>query len=161
MIPKIINTNDGVVPSANAVMAQNLLALGHLEYNKGYLKDAQVMGSLIIEDFENQAVSYGTWGSLLLNQAYPYYEIAIVGLNAKALVVEMNSNYLGNTLLVGSSVTSDISLFKDRFSEEGTYIYVCQNSTCKLPVRTIEEAFVQMESFGYEHLTAKKMGISF
>ena len=161
MIPKIINTNDGVVPSANAVMAQNLLALGHLEYKKEYLKDAEVMGSLIIEDFENQAVSYGAWGSLLLKQAYPYYEIAIVGQNAKALVAEMNGNYLGNTLLVGSSETSDISLFKDRFSKEATYIYVCQNSTCKLPVRTIEEAFGQMESFGYEHLTAKKMGISF
>jgi hypothetical protein len=161
LIPKIINTTDGVVPSANAIMAQNLFKLGHLEYNTEYLKDAAVMGSLLVGNFENQASNYGAWGSILLNQAYPYYEIVIVGEDAKRLTTEMSSHYLTNTLLVGTTGSSDIALFKDRFSMDGSYIYVCQNNTCKLPVRTINEAFEQMKSFGYKNLNPKTFGVSF
>ena len=62
----------------------------------------------------------------------------------------MNKTYLVNSILVGSSSESDISLFKDRFVEDDTFIYVCQNNTCKLPVKTVEDGFKQMQSFGYK-----------
>lgn len=150
LVPRILNTTDGVVPSANAVMAQNLLKLGHLEYNTEYLENAKLMGTLMIEDFEKQASSYGAWGSLFLNQAYPYYEVAIVGGNAKTLITKLNAFNMTNSLVVGSLSSSEISLFKDRYDEGETFIYVCRNNTCKLPVKTVEEAFKQMESFGYK-----------
>ena len=152
LVPKIINTSDGVVPSANAVMAQNFFRIGHLEYNIEYLKKAEAMGSLLVSDFNNHALSYGTWGSVFLQQAYPFYEIAVVGSNANGLITKINNTYLANTLLVGSSVSSDISLFKDRYDNDDTFIYVCQNNTCKLPVKTVEETFEQMKSFGYQGL---------
>ncbi|APQ19385.1 hypothetical protein BTR34_15520 [Maribacter hydrothermalis] len=150
LVPKIINTSDGVVPSANAVMAQNFFKIGHLEYNKPYLKKANSMGAILVSDFENQAISYGTWGSLFLQQTYPFYEVVVVGNTSENLMAELNATYLANTILVGSKVSSNISLFKDRFDDEETFIYVCQNNTCKLPVKTVKEAFGQMESFGYE-----------
>ncbi len=149
LVPSIINTSDGVVPSANAVMAQNFMQLGHLEYNTDFLKKAELMGSLITSDFESHAVSYGAWGSLLLQQAYPFYEIVVVGNNAKQLLSEIHETYIVNSIIVGSTVESDISLFKDRFNEDKTFIYVCQNNTCKLPVKTVSNAFEQMKSFGY------------
>ena len=43
-------------------------------------------------------------------------------------------------LLVGSTSYSDIALFDDRFFEDDTFIYVCQDNACKLPVKTVEEA---------------------
>lgn len=150
LVPSIINTSDGVVPSANAIMAQNFLKIGHLEYNTDYLQKAETMGALITSDFESHAVSYGAWGSLLLQQAYPFYEIVIVGENAEQLLSQMSKTYIANTLLVGSKVESEISLFKDRYIDEDTFIYVCQNNTCKLPVKTIDEGFQQMVSFGYK-----------
>lgn len=161
MVPQMINTTDGVIPSANAIMAQNLFVLGHLAYNTDYLKAASLMGSLMIEDFESEAQSYASWGSVMLNQAYPFYEIAIVGENAKNLVTDINRHYLVNALVAGSLTRSDIALFKDRFFEEGTLIYVCQNNTCKLPVETVGEAFEQMKSFGYKPLETKVPNISF
>ncbi|MGO4920979.1 thioredoxin domain-containing protein [Maribacter spongiicola] len=150
LVPSIINTSDGVVPSANAIMAQNFLRIGHLEYNTDYLKKAEVMGALITGDFENHAVSYGAWGSLLLQQAYPFYEIVVVGSDAKGILSEMSGTYLVNSIIVGSTIESDISLFKDRFNDDETFIYVCQNNTCKLPVKTVSDAFGQMRSFGYQ-----------
>lgn len=161
LIPRIINTTDGVIPSANAVMAQNLFKLGHLGYNTDYLKAAASMASLMMEEFENQAISYSSWGSILLNQAYPYYEIAIVGENAKSLVTEINSHYLANTLVVGSSNSSDIALFKDRFFTHGSFIYVCQDNICKLPVPTVKEALEQMKSFGYKNPNSNMFDESF
>ena len=149
LVPSIINTSDGVVPSANAIMAQNFMQLGHLEYNTEFLKKAELMGTLITSDFESHALSYGAWGSLLLQQAYPFYEIVVVGNNAEHLMSEIHENYIVNSIIVGSTVESDISLFKDRFNEDETFIYVCQNNTCKLPVKTVSNAFEQMKSFGY------------
>ncbi|MDF4203361.1 thioredoxin domain-containing protein [Maribacter sp. SA7] len=150
LVPSIINTSDGVVPSANAIMAQNYLRIGHLEYNKDFLKKAEVMGSFITSDFENHAVSYGAWGTLLLAQAYPFYEIVIVGKDAEKLMNEIHKTSIVNSLIVGSSVESDISLFKDRYTEDDTFIYVCQDNTCKLPVKTVNDSFEQMINFGYQ-----------
>lgn len=150
LVPKIINTSDGVVPSANAIMAQNYFHLGHLEYNKEFLKKAELMGGLITSDFEEHAVSYGAWGNVLLGQAYPFYEMVVVGENAKALMNEIHKTFIVNSIVVGSTVESDISLFKDRFSIDDTFIYVCQNNTCKLPVKTVSDGFGQMKAFGYQ-----------
>ncbi len=150
LVPKIINTSDGVVPSANAIMAQNYFHLGHLEYNKEFLKKAELMGGLITSDFEEHAVSYGAWGNLLLGQAYPFYEMVVVGEDAKALMNEIHKTFIVNSIVVGSTVESDISLFKDRFSIDNTFIYVCQNNTCKLPVKTVGDGFGQMKAFGYQ-----------
>jgi uncharacterized protein YyaL (SSP411 family) len=83
----------------------------------------------------------------MLNTVYPFYEVAVVGNNAGPLVKSMNSVHLPNTLVVGSREVSDAPLFEDRFVVDGTYIYVCQNTTCKLPVTTVEEALVQLNSF--------------
>jgi uncharacterized protein YyaL (SSP411 family) len=150
LVPSIINTSDGVVPSANAIMAQNYLRIGHLEYNTDYLKKAETMGALITGDFESHAISYGAWGSLLLQQAYPFYEIVVVGSDAEKLMSEIHKKYIVNSIIVGSTVESDISLFKDRYNADDTFIYVCQNNTCKLPVNTTHDAFDQMKSFGYQ-----------
>ncbi|WP_116772297.1 thioredoxin domain-containing protein [Maribacter litoralis] len=150
LVPSIVNTSDGVVPSANAIMAQNFLKIGHLEYNTEFLSKAETMGSLVITDFENHAVSYGAWGSLLLQQAYPFYEVVVVGEHAEQSLKEMNKTFIANAILVGCPEESDISLFKDRFVNGETFIYVCQNNTCKLPVKTIEAGFQQMISFGYK-----------
>lgn len=150
LVPSIINTSDGVVPSANAIMAQNFLRIGHLEYNTDYLKKAEAMGALITGDFESHAISYGAWGSLLLQQAYPFYEIVVVGSDAEKLMSEIHRKYIVNSIIVGSTVESDISLFKDRYNADDTFIYVCQDNTCKLPVNTTHDAFDQMKSFGYQ-----------
>jgi hypothetical protein len=38
-------------------------------------------------------------------------------------------------------VESELALFESRYAEDGTYIYVCRDNTCKLPVKTVYEAF--------------------
>ncbi|WP_252729846.1 thioredoxin domain-containing protein [Zobellia uliginosa] len=147
LIAKIIKTDDGVLPSPNAVMAHNLFQLGHLEYNTEYMEKSKRMLSTMVSAITENAPSYSKWNALLLNNTYPYFEIAVVGKDADILIQALNKIQLPNALVVGSKIKSDAPLFKDRYVDEGTFIYVCQNTTCKLPVKTVNEALNQLKNF--------------
>lgn len=147
LIAQIIKTDDGVLPSPNAVMAENLFLLGHIDYDKEATLKARSMLSSMILVLEENAYNYSKWNSLLLKTAYPFYEIAVVGNDAKPLLAELQQQNLPNTLIVGSNKDSEMPLFKGRYSDDGTYIYVCQDHTCKLPVATAKEALEQLKNF--------------
>ena len=147
LIAKIIKTDDGVLPSPNAVMAHNLFLLGHIDYNTEYTEKAQRMLSAMVPAVTQQAASYSKWNALLLQTAYPFYEVAVVGKNAGPLIKDLYQNYEPNTLVVGTTSENESPLFKDRYFDDGTFIYVCKNTTCKLPVETVERALEQLRNF--------------
>ncbi|AYN67421.1 thioredoxin domain-containing protein [Euzebyella marina] len=147
LIAKIVKTDDGVLPSPNAVMAKNLFLLGHIDYNKEYLESSKQMLASMQPLVAESPASYSKWNALSLNNVYPYFEIAVVGKDVKPVINGLNQKYLPNTLIVGSDSKSELPLFEDRFIDGETYIYVCQNTTCKLPVKTVNEALNQMANF--------------
>ncbi|WP_149302807.1 thioredoxin domain-containing protein [Pareuzebyella sediminis] len=147
LIAKIIKTDDGVLPSPNAVMAHNLFRLGHIEYNMDYLKKSKQMLSAMVPSTIEAPASYSKWNALYLNIAYPFFEVAVVGNNAFPFVKDLHQKHLPNTLVVGTETESNLPLFEDRYDDDATYVYVCQNTTCKLPVRTVEEAMRQLQNF--------------
>ena len=147
LISRIIKTNDGDIPSPNSVMAHNLLQLGHINYNTDYINQSKTMLTTLLPLVTEYTDGYAHWSSLLLHVTHPYFEIAVVGENSKSLVRLLQEKHLPNTLIVGTAQESEAELFKDRYVEGETFIYVCQNSTCKLPVKTVEEALQQLESF--------------
>ena len=147
LIAQIIKTNDGVIPSPNAVMAQNLLRLGHLNYDKTFLEKSKSMLSSMLPMITPNASSYARWNSVFLNTTYTYYEIAVVGEKAKSLTQELHRKYIPNTLLSGSITKSSLPLFEGRYVSDETYIYVCRDNSCKLPVATAEEALRQLNGF--------------
>ena len=147
LIAKIIKTDDGVLPSPNAVMAHNLFRLGHIEYNMTYIEKAQRMLSALVPAVTERPPSYAKWNALLLKSVYPFYEVAVVGKNAEPLIKQLHQNYVPNTLVVGTVSDSESPLFEDRFFDDGTFIYVCKNTTCKLPVETVPRALEQLRNF--------------
>ena len=147
LIAKILKTDDGVIPSPNAVMAHNLFLLGHIEYNTEYTQKAQRMLSALVPAITERAASYSKWDALLLNSVYPFYEVAVVGKKAESLIKELHENYVPNTLVVGTTEKSAAPLFKERYFDDGTFIYVCKNTTCKLPVETVVKALEQLKNF--------------
>ena len=161
LTPKLMNTIDTEIPSANAVMALNLFKLGHLEYNKAYLKQTKDMAALVMEDFTNHALGNASWGFLLLNESFPYYEVAVVGEDAPKIINEMNRGYLVNTLLAGSTKSSNLALYKDRFFDDGTSIYVCKNNVCRLPVKSVDEAYSLLEGMGHHEIRPFKIKAKF
>ncbi|MCP4977663.1 MAG: thioredoxin domain-containing protein [Maribacter sp.] len=147
LIAKIIKNDDGVMPSPNAVMAHNLLSLGHIEYNKDYMARTTTMLSAMQPLLKESIASYTHWAALSLKKVYPYYEIAVVGKDAENLRKELAQKHLPNTLIVGSTKESGLPLFEGRYVADGTYIYVCKDNTCKLPVDNVDSAIRQLHNF--------------
>lgn len=140
LIVKIIKTHDGVMPSPNAVMAHNMFKLGHMTYNLNLVDKTKTMLSTMLPFLEKSPGNYTKWFALFSNIIYPYFEIAVVGKDARLMLANLNRRHLPNSILLGSELKSNLPLFRERFVENETYIYVCQNSTCKLPVTSIKEA---------------------
>jgi uncharacterized protein YyaL (SSP411 family) len=122
LIARIIKTDDGVIPSPNAVMAQNLFMIGHLVYDKGAVKHAENMVGTVASHFQQSPDVYSKWAGLMLNMAYPFYEVAVVGADAGSKFHQLAGSYLPNTLVVASDRPSEMPLLKNRYVNGQTFI---------------------------------------
>ncbi len=87
----------------------------------------------VLPEIENHPPSYSNWLDLHLNFSKPFYEIIICGADALKQSKELNSYYIPNKLLVGTSKESDLPLFAKRFVKDKTLFYVCEKGRCGLP----------------------------
>ena len=136
---------DNVIPSSNSVMAKNLFALSHYYSNGMYKKLAIQMMNNMKPNIEKSPSSFSNWLDLYLNYTKPYYEVAISGAKAKDKIEEINAQYLPNILIAGAIEESNLPIMKNRFNPEDTYIYVCVDGTCKLPVISTDQAISQLK----------------
>ena len=134
LISRRIEIQDGVNPASNSVMAHNLFELGHFYANSSYSKRAKQMLKNILPRIEEAPSQYANWLNLALSYTNPYYEVAISGKDALKTSSEFHNSYIPNILMVGAMEESRIPLLENRFNDDETYIYVCVDGTCKLPV---------------------------
>lgn len=145
LVARKMELNDNVIPASNSSMAKSLNNLGLLFDNKGYKNMAETMLNNIQPYMVDYGSGYSNWGQLYLNEVFPYYEIAIVGKEAIDKSVQLNQNYIANKLLIGSIKPSQLPLLENKHVEGDTYIYVCVNKACKLPVTEVSEAIKQLK----------------
>jgi uncharacterized protein YyaL (SSP411 family) len=131
---------DNVIPSSNAVMAENLFLMGLLFDQDNYINMAKGMVGRMKKFLMTDLEYSSYWGSVYLMLALPIAEIAIVGENASEIRDEMNERYHPNKIFCGTKFSSDLPLLKGRKNLKDNTIYVCYNKSCKLPVHTAEEA---------------------
>jgi len=137
---------DNVIPASNSMMAKNIFTLSHYYLDRDYTNTAAAMLNNIQTDIERSPTSFSNWMDLMFNYTNPYYELVVVGPNAKEVLRELNTNYLPNKLIAASMSASKQEIFEGRFLEGQTLIYVCVNNACKLPVRTVKEALDLIEN---------------
>ena len=145
LISRTIDYRDNVIPSSNSIMANNLFKLSLYFDNKKYFNSSQQMINNIKDQIGLYPSGFSNWMNLILNINKNFYEIAIVGDNAIKKVKELNENYLPNKIIIGSLESNPLPLLKNRFIEGETYIYVCVNKACKMPVKTVKEALKLIE----------------
>jgi len=76
---------------------------------------------------------YYNWLNLMLNYTNNYFEVAICGKDGLSKTSELQSYYLPNILIAGSTKESSLPILENRFLPNETYIYVCVNKACKMP----------------------------
>ena len=145
LISRTVEFRDNVIPSSNSIMANNLFKLSHYFDNKKYLNSSQQMVNNIKDQIELYPGGFSNWMNLILNINKNFYEIAVVGDKAIEKIKELNENYLPNKIIIGSLESNPLPLLKNRFVEGETYIYVCVNKACKMPVKTVKEALKLIE----------------
>ena len=144
LFSKVIPLDDGVVPSPNSIIAEQLYNIGHVIFDDYYLDLSDKMVSSVKNIIDGNINSYSVWANNILNRVEPFYEIAVIGPNAKSLTDDITGTFIPNAIVVQSDVESQIPLFIDRYFEDETYIYVCQNKTCQRPERDINLALSQV-----------------
>jgi uncharacterized protein YyaL (SSP411 family) len=147
MFSEIISVNDNVIPSANAIMAENLWVLGHLLEKKEYSTKAKKMLDVMTSYFnEGRGSDYSQWAQLITKETYPYKELVIIGPEAQKFNQEIQQNYLPNVLYQISDKPSQLPLLKDRFLKKQTLVYVCEDKVCLRPSKSVKEALMQINS---------------
>lgn len=140
LVSRSIEYRDNVIPSSNSVMAKNLFKLSHYFDNEHFSKTAITMLNNVKPEMQEYPSGYSNWFDLMLNYSSPFYEVAIVGKDAKQKISELNKTYLPNKLIAGSTSDNNMPLLENRFVPDETYIYVCVNKACKIPVTQVTKA---------------------
>jgi len=135
---------DGVIPASNSVMAHNLKKLGLLFDEREYTDISAQLLRNILPHLAKYGSAYSNWSSLLLNEVFGVYEVAITGENVEAFRIEIENNYIPNKIILGGKKGS-LPLLRDKFNDT-TQVYICKDKTCSLPVDNITDALKQINS---------------
>jgi len=144
LFTKIVSIDDGVIPSPNSIIAEQLFNIGHIVFDDYYLDQSNKMVSSVKEIIDGNINSYSVWANNILNRVELFYEIAVIGKDSDSKTKLISEKLLPNVILVQSNTESKIPLFVDRYFEDETYIYVCQNKTCQRPETDIKYALEQI-----------------
>ena len=140
LISRSVEFRDNVIPSSNSIMAKNLFRLYHYFDKEEYYERSKNMSLSVTQEFETYPSGYSNWFDLIYNLKSNYYEVAVVGENALEKVKQINSKYIPNKLIIGSTTENNLPLLKNRFIKDKTLIYVCVNKACKMPTESVEES---------------------
>lgn len=137
---------DNVIPASNSIMARNYYTLGLILDRQDFIDLSKLMLAKM-KDLLIKNVYYLTnWACLATQMVSPTAEIALVGKDFLKFRKEVDSRYYPNKILTGTVAESQLPLLENRIAKiDETLIYVCYNKTCQLPVRTVEEAFLQLK----------------
>ncbi|TBN01850.1 thioredoxin domain-containing protein [Hyunsoonleella flava] len=145
LVTRNIVYHDNVIPASNSIMAKDLFKLNHYFDNKIFEKTAMTMLNNVKPEMSQYPTAFSNWFDLMLNYTNPFYEVAIAGTKAKEKVSELNQYYIPNKLIAGSTTENDMPLLQNRYNPGETFIYVCVNRACKLPVSEVDKAINLLE----------------
>ena len=134
--------NDSVTPSPNGILAENLFLLSRLlgrdEYN---ILTNKALG-VIVPLVEKNPLNHAGWARQIQLNSEPFYEVIITGKDALLLGNQFRQACIPHTITaMATSLNEENLLFKGRFREGETFIYICMDKSCSLPLRSVEEAW--------------------
>lgn len=146
LIVRKMELSDNVIPASNSVMAEVLYKLGHYYEKEDFLQYSRSMLGQMQDKIEQGGPYYANWAMLMGNMAYKPFEIAIMGEEAVEKNMQLQKHYQPISLFMGGK-KEDLPLLEMKLVENNTYIYVCRNKTCKLPVQGSAKAIEQIKDY--------------
>lgn len=136
---------DNVVPGSNSSLAKGLFLLGTYLYKQDYMDKAEQMLSNVYPQIGENVAFYSNWVQLMAYIVHPPYEVAIVGDDAEKLRRELDDHFLPQVFVLGGKEEGKLELLQNKRVPGATFIYVCQNKSCKFPVEEVGKALELIE----------------
>jgi uncharacterized protein YyaL (SSP411 family) len=145
LIARKVEVSDNVIPSSNSSLARSLFRLGKYFDKQEYIQRSKQMLQNMLPYFNDYLPSYSNWAIALLEQQHPFYEVAVVGPLALEKVKQIQKHFYPNKLILGSAIKDySLSLLENKWRDEETTIYVCENKVCKQPENDPQQALSQL-----------------
>jgi uncharacterized protein YyaL (SSP411 family) len=126
LIARKIDIHDTVLPSANSLMAINLLWMYQLTAEESMLGQVQEMLEHIYEGMEYHPSGYSNWGRLLIRKTSTCYLVKIDPENTSG-IARLNDLDLPNVMMVLTKMS------------ETSELQLCYQTTCLLPTHSMDE----------------------
>jgi len=140
---------DNVIPSSNAIMAQNLFFAGTLLDKDAWIQIATAMTASLAHLIKSEPNYMSQWAIVYVEINKGMTEVLLTGPGIQPLRAELQKEFLPFTLIQGTAGSSELPLFEGKVPLQGKdTIYVCHHKTCGLPVHTLEEAKKQFNNVG-------------
>ncbi len=138
---QVIEIEDNVIPSANSMCAFFFFRIGQFSEQTEFSKTATEMLEAVHGKVFKYGPNFSNWLSLGLEKSYGTNEIVVCGAQSNIYSALMTkSTYVPGTVYLQSATDGDGPMLKGRFSEGTTLIYVCKNSSCRLPTNSTTQA---------------------
>jgi hypothetical protein len=136
------DTQDNVIPSANAMMGHALFKLAALTRNQHHRETAENMLKQMLLQFKDYPWGFAHWGSLMLMVHKSSFEVVVAGSEAGQALQQLQKQYRPNVIWAPLKPESPgkLSITENRKSNDEITIYVCAQGACQLPVHSVEEA---------------------
>ena len=137
---------DNVIPSSNAMMAENLYRLSIYFDNEAYQRLSQNMMNRVKDFVKKDPEFMAYWASTATSKLSRQLEISIIGNGCLQMARQLQATPRLNQVIMASTSTSQLPLMEHKTTKEGeTTIYVCSEKTCRRPVTSVEEAMEEIE----------------
>lgn len=137
---------DNVIPSSNAIMAQNLHHAGIILDNADWKEMARNMVKGMSKLIKTEPNYMAHWAIVWTELHRQMAEVAFIGEDALTMSREFSKTYLPFSLVMGCQYSSYLPLLQDKQKvSDKTSIYVCVQKACKLPVHQVSEAIGQVQ----------------
>lgn len=137
-----VDLYDGATPSANAVMAHNLLVAGMCTENSKWIERAGVMLGNMANTAARYSYSFGYWAILIQRKVFGMKTVVCSGAGADQCKGELQRHFIPQAyVLTSKKEISDLALLAKKNFSDNLLIFVCNEQACLPPVSSAKDAF--------------------
>ena len=138
---------DGATPSANSILAETLYLLGTIMERNDWKLQSENMLMELQSQIKRYPSSFSNWAVLLQNAWYGRMQLIFTGKDAKQELLLWGQNYFPEVfvLLLQKENEKELPIFEGKPYQERLLLYLCEEGSCKLPVKTVAEIIKEIK----------------
>ena len=133
-----LETNDNVIPSSNALFAENAYLLGRISGNEDWKERGMQMLRAVKRDIRGYGPGASQWMMLALDALKVNQELVITGKGAQEAAQRIAQNYTPHVLILATEEAQELGLFGGREAGDYPLYYLCTEGSCLLPEDSLQ-----------------------